>query len=114
MDNCGLRLGAENIGQHFPPSDMRWKGAESILFLKDAVRRVHERGGRIVNADLTLLAEAPRIGPHRPAMQAAIGAALGIPPADVGIKATTTEQLGFVGRHEGIAAMAVATVRLPG
>jgi 2-C-methyl-D-erythritol 4-phosphate cytidylyltransferase/2-C-methyl-D-erythritol 2,4-cyclodiphosphate synthase len=103
-------IGDGDIGQHFPPSDMRWKGAASMLFLEDAVRRVRARGGHVVNVDLTILAEAPRIGPHRPAMQAAIAAALGVTPADVGIKATTTEQLGFVGRREGIAAMAVATV----
>lgn len=106
-------IGDGDIGHHFPPSDMAWKGARSILFLKDAARRVHARGGRILNADLTILAEAPRIGPHRPAMQAAIADALAIAPGDVGIKATTTEQLGFVGRGEGIAAMAVATVLLP-
>lgn len=105
-------IGDGDIGQHFPPSDMRWKGAASILFLEDAVKRVRGRSGRIVNVDLTILAEAPRIGPHRPAMQAAISAALGIAPSDVGIKATTTERLGFVGRDEGIAAMAVATVAM--
>lgn len=106
-------IGDSDIGQHFPPSDMRWKGAASILFLEDAVRRVRERNGRIINADITILAEAPRIGPHRPAMQSTIAAALGIAPTDVGIKATTTEELGFVGRREGIAAMAVATVAMP-
>lgn len=106
-------IGDGDIGQHFPPSDMRWKGGRSMLFLEDAVRRVRERGGRIINADVTILAEAPRIGPHRPAMQAAISATLGIPAGDVGIKATTTEELGFVGRREGIAAMAVATIALP-
>ncbi len=105
-------IGDGDIGQHFPPSDMAWKGAASILFLNDAVGRVRARGGQIINVDITLLAEAPRIGPHRPAMQAVIGAALGIAPADVGVKATTMELLGFVGRREGIAAMAVATVML--
>ena len=107
-------IGDGDIGQHFPPSDMQWKGAASIRFLEDAVRRVIARGGQVINADITILAEAPRIGPHRPAMQAVISAALGIAPGDVGIKATTTEELGFVGRREGIAAMAVATVALPG
>ena len=106
-------IGDGDIGQHFPPSDPQWKGAASILFLKDAVRRVTERGGRIVHADITVLAEAPRIGPHREAMQAVISQALGCAPPQVGIKATTTETLGFVGRREGIAAMAVATVLAP-
>jgi 2-C-methyl-D-erythritol 4-phosphate cytidylyltransferase / 2-C-methyl-D-erythritol 2,4-cyclodiphosphate synthase len=107
-------IGDGDIGQHFPPSDPQWKGAASILFLEDAVRRVHARGGRIINADITVLAEAPRIGPYRPQMQSVIAAALGVQPRDVGIKATTTETLGFVGRREGIAAMAVASVALPG
>lgn len=106
-------IGDGDIGQHFPPSDPQWKGAASIRFLKDAARRVRERGGRVVNVDITVLAEAPRIGPHREAMQAAISAVLGCGPRDVGIKATTTETLGFVGRREGIAAMAVASVLLP-
>ena len=106
-------IGDGDIGQHFPPSDPKWKGAASMLFLEDAARRVHERGGRIVNVDLTILAEAPKIGPHRAAMQAAIGAALGLSPDRVGVKATTTEGLGFTGRREGIAAMATATVMLP-
>lgn len=103
-------IGDGDIGQHFPPSDPQWKGAASILFLEDAARRVRARGGRVVNVDVTVLAEAPRIGPHREQMQAVIAHALGCAPRDVGIKATTTETLGFVGRREGIAAMAVATV----
>ena len=106
-------IGDGDIGQHFPPSDPKWKGAASMLFLADAARRVGERGGRIVNVDITVLAEAPRIGPHRPAMQEAIGKTLGLSLDRVGIKATTTETLGFTGRREGIAAMAVATVVLP-
>lgn len=106
-------IGDGDIGQHFPPSDPQWKGAASHLFLADACRRTTERGGVIVNVDITLLAEAPRIGPHREAMQRAIADVLKIDTSRIGIKATTTEGLGFVGRREGIAAMASATVRLP-
>ncbi|AGK57733.1 2-C-methyl-D-erythritol 4-phosphate cytidylyltransferase [Hyphomicrobium denitrificans 1NES1] len=106
-------LGDGDIGQHFPPSDPKWKGAASRLFLEDAARRVRDRGGRIVNVDITVLAEAPRIGPHRPAMQALIGDVLGLTADRIGIKATTTEGMGFTGRREGIAAMASASVLLP-
>lgn len=106
-------LGDGDIGQHFPPSDPRWKGAPSKLFLEDAARRVAERGGVIANVDVTLLCEAPRIGPHRQAMSQVIAEILKIDPGRVGVKATTTEGLGFTGRREGIAAMAQATVRLP-
>lgn len=106
-------IGDGDIGQHFPPSDPQWKGAASIMFLADAKRRVAERGGRIVNVDVTILAEAPKVGPHRAAMQAVIGAALGLSPGRIGIKATTMEGLGAIGRREGIAAMASATVVLP-
>jgi 2-C-methyl-D-erythritol 4-phosphate cytidylyltransferase/2-C-methyl-D-erythritol 2,4-cyclodiphosphate synthase len=106
-------IGDGDIGQHFPPSDPAWKGAPSRLFLEDAARRVAARGGRIANVDVTILCEAPRIGPHRDAMRAAIAAALGIDPGRVGVKATTTERLGFTGRKEGIAALASATVLLP-
>lgn len=106
-------IGDGDIGQHFPPSDPKWKGAASHLFLADAARRVKERGGRIINADVTILAEAPKVGPHRTAMQKVIAGVLGITPDRVGIKATTTEQMGFTGRREGIAAMAMATVMLP-
>jgi 2-C-methyl-D-erythritol 4-phosphate cytidylyltransferase/2-C-methyl-D-erythritol 2,4-cyclodiphosphate synthase len=107
-------IGDGDIGQHFPPSDPQWKGANSRLFLEDAARRVRARGGRIGNVDITLLCEAPRIGPHREAMRAAIAEMLGITVDRVGVKATTTERLGFTGRREGIAAMAAATVILPG
>ena len=106
-------IGDGDIGQHFPPSDPQWKGAASMLFLADAARRVAARGGRIINVDVTVLAEEPRIGPHRPQMQAAISQALGLSTDRVGIKATTTEGMGFTGRREGIAAMATATVMLP-
>ncbi|WP_024275874.1 MULTISPECIES: bifunctional 2-C-methyl-D-erythritol 4-phosphate cytidylyltransferase/2-C-methyl-D-erythritol 2,4-cyclodiphosphate synthase [unclassified Hyphomicrobium] len=106
-------IGDGDIGQHFPPSDPKWKGAASKLFLEDAVRRVRDLGGRVGNVDITVLAEAPRVGPHRPAMQELIGGVLGLPAHRVGIKATTTEQMGFTGRREGIAAMATAMVFLP-
>ncbi len=106
-------IGDGDIGQHFPPSDPQWKGAPSIMFLKDAARRIAERGGRIVNVDVTILAEAPKIGPHRAAMQTEIGAALGLSFDRIGIKATTNEGLGYIGRREGIAAMASATITLP-
>jgi 2-C-methyl-D-erythritol 4-phosphate cytidylyltransferase/2-C-methyl-D-erythritol 2,4-cyclodiphosphate synthase len=103
-------IGDGDIGEHFPPSDLRWKGAASRLFLADAARRVTARGGRISNVDVTILCEAPRIGPHREAMRAAIAAILGLDVSRVGVKATTAEGLGFTGRREGIAAMATATV----
>jgi 2-C-methyl-D-erythritol 4-phosphate cytidylyltransferase/2-C-methyl-D-erythritol 2,4-cyclodiphosphate synthase len=106
-------IGDGDIGQHFPPSDPKWKGAGSHLFLADAARRVRERGGRIVNVDVTFLAEAPKIGPHRPAMQARVAEILAITPDRVGIKATTMEELGSIGRREGIVAMASALVLLP-
>ena len=106
-------IGDGDIGQHFPPSDPQWKGAASHLFLADAARRVRERGGRIVNVDVTLLCEAPRIGPHRRNMQARVADILGLTIDRVGVKATTTEPLGFTGRREGIAALAIATITLP-
>ena len=106
-------IGDGDIGQHFPPSDARWKGAPSHLFLVDAARRVAALGGSISNVDVTLLCEAPKIAPHREAMRARIGEILSIEVARVGVKATTTEGLGFTGRREGIAAMAIATVTLP-
>jgi 2-C-methyl-D-erythritol 4-phosphate cytidylyltransferase/2-C-methyl-D-erythritol 2,4-cyclodiphosphate synthase len=88
-------------------------GAASSIFLEDAVTRVRDRGGRIANADVTILAEAPKIGPHRDAIKARIAAIMGLDPARVGIKATTTEGLGFTGRREGIAAMASVLLLLP-
>ncbi len=106
-------IGDGDIGQHFPPSDPQWRGAASRIFLADAAARVAALGGRIINVDVTFLCEAPKIGPHREAMRAAVGAVLGIDAARVGIKATTMEGLGFIGRGEGIAAMAAATVLVP-
>ena len=102
-----------DIGKHFPPNDMRWKGASSDQFLKFAVQRVTERGGRVAHIDVTVICEAPRVGPHRDAMRARIAEIAGIAVERVGMKATTSEKMGFTGRGEGIAAMATATVRLP-
>ena len=106
-------LAAGDIGDHFPPSDPRWAGAESGQFLAHAGGLVAARGGRIVNCDVTLICERPKIGPHRPAMVARVAAILGLEPERVSVKATTTEQLGFTGRREGIAAQATATIALP-
>ena len=107
-------LAEGDIGRHFPPSDPQWKGAESHVFLRHAAGLVAARGGRVVNADVTLLAEAPRIASHADAMRARMAGILGTAPARVAVKATTMERLGFVGREEGIAALATATVALPG
>jgi 2-C-methyl-D-erythritol 4-phosphate cytidylyltransferase/2-C-methyl-D-erythritol 2,4-cyclodiphosphate synthase len=106
-------IGAGDIGKHFPPSDPQWKGASSDRFLRHAVDLLGARGGRIVHLDLTLVCEAPRIGPHREAMAASIARIAGLDAGRVSVKATTTEGLGFTGRREGIAAQAVATVELP-
>lgn len=106
--------GAGDIGTHFPPSDPQWKGTASHIFVREAVRIVRAHGGRIANADVTLICEAPRIGPHREAMVAAMAQMLGIDPGRVSVKATTNERLGFVGREEGIAAIATASVVFPG
>ena len=102
-----------DIGSHFPPSDPQWKGASSDRFFAFAVGRVKARGGRIAHLDLTLVCEAPKIGPHRDAMRARIAALAGLALDRVAVKATTSEKLGFTGRGEGIAAYATATVRLP-
>ena len=106
-------IAAGDIGTHFPPSDPQWKGADSAQFLRHAATLIADKGGRIDFVDLTLICEAPKIGPHREAMRARIGALLGLREDRVSIKATTTERLGFTGRGEGIAAQAVATVSLP-
>jgi 2-C-methyl-D-erythritol 4-phosphate cytidylyltransferase/2-C-methyl-D-erythritol 2,4-cyclodiphosphate synthase len=102
-----------DIGAHFPPSDPQWRGASSDRFLTFAVERVRARGGRIAHLDLTIVCEAPRIGEHRDRMRANIANLAGIGIARVGVKATTSEKLGFTGRGEGIAAYATATIRLP-
>ena len=102
-----------DIGAHFPPSDPQWKGASSDRFLKFACERVTARGGRIAHLDLTIVCEAPKIGPHRDAIRETIARIAGLTLDRVAVKATTSEQLGFTGRREGIAAYATATVRLP-
>jgi 2-C-methyl-D-erythritol 2,4-cyclodiphosphate synthase len=106
-------IGEGDIGQFFPNTDPRWKGAPSRIFLEEAARQVTLRKGRLVNVDASLIAQAPKLMPHVQAMKANIAAALGLDPRKVGIKATTNEKMGFVGREEGIAAMAVASVDLP-
>ncbi len=106
-------LGDGDIGSHFPPSDMQWKGVELSRFLAYAADRVKARGGIVANVDVAVMSEAPKIGPHREAMQKKIGEVLGIAPDRVGIKATTMERMGFIGREEGLAAIATATIRLP-
>lgn len=106
-------IGEGDIGVHFPPSDMRWKGAASTVFLRHAGDLVARLGGRIVNLDVTIVAEAPRIASHAPAMCAVIAETLGISAGRVAVKATTNEKLGFIGREEGIVAMASASVEVP-
>ncbi len=105
-------LGEGDIGTHFPPSDPRWKGARSSLFVEHAARLAQDAGYEISNLDTTLICEAPRIGPHRERMQKSVAALLATQPSRVSIKATTTERLGFTGRGEGIAASAIVTLAL--
>jgi 2-C-methyl-D-erythritol 4-phosphate cytidylyltransferase/2-C-methyl-D-erythritol 2,4-cyclodiphosphate synthase len=102
-----------DIGAHFPPNDPQWKGATSDRFVKFAVDRVARRGGIIAHLDITVVSEAPKIGPHRDAMRARIAEIAGITPDRVGVKATTNEAMGFIGRREGMVAYATATIRLP-
>lgn len=107
---CDAMLGAlalGDIGTHFPPSDARWKGADSRAFVRHCDALLRERGWRVGNADITVICERPKVGPHARAMREAIAADLGIDIDDVSVKATTTETLGFAGRGEGIAAQAV-------
>jgi 2-C-methyl-D-erythritol 2,4-cyclodiphosphate synthase len=110
---CDALLGAAalgDIGQHFPPSDGRWRGADSLDLLRRVVELIAERGYRPGNVDLTIVAERPRIGPRVPEMRARIAEALGVGVDAVSVKATTNEHLGFVGRGEGIAALAAAII----
>jgi 2-C-methyl-D-erythritol 4-phosphate cytidylyltransferase / 2-C-methyl-D-erythritol 2,4-cyclodiphosphate synthase len=102
-----------DIGVHFPPSDPQWRGASSDRFLAFAIERLRARGGRIAHLDVNVICEAPRIGPHRDAMRSRIAEIAGIDVSRVAVKATTSEKLGFIGRREGMAAFATATIRLP-
>ncbi|API60979.1 bifunctional 2-C-methyl-D-erythritol 4-phosphate cytidylyltransferase/2-C-methyl-D-erythritol 2,4-cyclodiphosphate synthase [Tardibacter chloracetimidivorans] len=106
-------VGEGDIGTHFPPSEPRWKGAASHLFAEHARDLIGARGGVIDHVDVTLICEEPKVGPHRAAMRARVAGMLQVDPHRVSIKATTTERLGFTGRREGIAAQAIATIRLP-
>jgi 2-C-methyl-D-erythritol 4-phosphate cytidylyltransferase/2-C-methyl-D-erythritol 2,4-cyclodiphosphate synthase len=106
-------IGAGDIGQHFPPSDPQWRGAASAQFLRHAAELLAQYGGRLVNADLTIICEQPKIGPHRAAMAASVAQILAVPVGRISVKATTTEKLGFTGRGEGIAVQAMVSVTLP-
>ena len=106
-------MAAGDIGTHFPPSDERWRDADSTRFTAHALALLEERGGRLRHVDVTLICQRPKIGPYRPAVRARLADILSLPPTRIGLKATTTEHLGFTGRGEGIAAQAVATVCLP-
>ncbi|PYE81182.1 bifunctional 2-C-methyl-D-erythritol 4-phosphate cytidylyltransferase/2-C-methyl-D-erythritol 2,4-cyclodiphosphate synthase [Pseudoroseicyclus aestuarii] len=106
-------LASGDIGQHFPPSDPQWKGAESHIFLTRAVELAREQGFALTHADVTLICEQPKIGPHAQAMRSALAGILGVPEGRVSVKATTSERLGFTGRGEGIAAQATATLVRP-
>lgn len=106
-------LGECDIGHYFPNTEPRWKDAPSRVFLEEIRLQIEKRHGRIVNIDSTLIAQRPKIAPHLPAMKETIGRALHLEPGRIGIKATTNESLGFIGREEGLAAMAVAGVDLP-
>jgi 2-C-methyl-D-erythritol 4-phosphate cytidylyltransferase/2-C-methyl-D-erythritol 2,4-cyclodiphosphate synthase len=113
---CDAMLGAiaeGDIGDHFPPTDPRWRGAASHQFVTHALSLVRERGGRVLHADVTLISERPKVKPHREAMRARVAELLELPTERVSVKATTTERLGFTGREEGLAAQAVVSVELP-
>lgn len=105
--------GLGDIGQHFPPTDPQWKGANSSIFLAHAAELVRQAGGIIDFVDCTVICEAPKVGPHRDAMRSRVAEILALPLTSVNVKATTTERLGFIGRREGIAAQAIANVRIP-
>ena len=105
-------IGEEDIGHFFPNTDPRWRNVPSRIFLEEAARQVAQCGGRIVNVDATVIAQAPKIYPHIAEMKKCIAAALGVSEKQIGVKATTNETMGFIGREEGIAAMAVASIDL--
>lgn len=106
-------IGERDIGHHFPNTDATIEGISSMRIVARAAELVREQGGRVINIDATVIAEAPKIGPHLDAMRACLAEAVGITPKRVGIKATTNERMGFLGRREGVAAMAVASVEMP-
>jgi 2-C-methyl-D-erythritol 4-phosphate cytidylyltransferase/2-C-methyl-D-erythritol 2,4-cyclodiphosphate synthase len=106
--------GAGDIGQYFPSSDERWRNAESSRFVAEARRIVTEMDGEIANVDITIIAEKPKLAPHRDAMQAKVAHLLDLPNGRVNVKATTTDHLGFIGRGEGICAMAIVAIEVPG
>ena len=106
-------VGAGDIGEHFPPSDTRWSGADSSIFVSHALDLIKKKNGQIINVDITLICEAPKIKPHKEAMLRALGEMLSLKIDRINVKATTTETLGFTGRKEGIAAHALATICLP-
>jgi 2-C-methyl-D-erythritol 4-phosphate cytidylyltransferase/2-C-methyl-D-erythritol 2,4-cyclodiphosphate synthase len=106
-------MGAGDIGDHFPPSDPQWRGVDSVVFFQHAVKLVNDAGGRIVNVDVTLICERPKIKPHRAAMRERLAGLLALPLDCVSVKATTTEQMGFTGREEGLAAQAIVSVQFP-
>ena len=106
-------LGQGDIGSFFPPSDPQWKDAPSKIFLQEAASQIKKQNGQLINVDAMLIAEAPKIAPHISVMKNNIAAALGVKPRDIGIKATTNETMGFIGRGEGMAAHAVASIQLP-
>lgn len=107
-------LGEEDIGHYFPNTEARWKSVSSRIFLEEAARRIRMAGGCLINVDSTLIAQQPKLAPHIQRMKENVAAALGVPSGKVGIKATTNEHLGFIGREEGIAALAVASIELAG
>ena len=106
-------IGDGDIGEHFPASDARWRDVDSAVFLADALERVRARGGAVMSVDVTLICEQPRLSPHRQGMRERLAGLLDLPLDAVSVKATTTEQMGFTGRGEGLAAQAIAVVQLP-
>jgi len=105
-------IGAGDIGEYFPSSDPRWKGASSNIFVAEAVRLLEERGAVISNVDITIVAQRPRLAPHKPEIRASVAAIAGIEPSRVNVKATTTDGLGFTGRGEGICAFATVCIEM--